>query len=326
VPSTPGAGRVEPVEATHHSFDEREIDIGGVPRDGGEHMVASAHPAIEVVRATPGGDRVEPWIDEVRADLESLHGEASTTNGFQQPKRDGGLADPAPRAGDHENTRRLHGLGPINTGHTVPEHPRHPCRMPVSIPPDAVLSLGPSSGRARALGGDHGDMRPAGLRPGYGSVKNDGREAALVKQSQKRRLWHSPGESPEPIIDALQLCQGRSLDEGDLSDDGSPTGLQDSPEFRYHGGLVRAEVEQAIRVGSIERRISEWHRLGLTPLEAHVVGSGGGGQPSRSVTISSERSRPTTEPPGPTTRPARTESIPPPDPRSSTCWPGVSPR
>ncbi len=90
------------------------------------------------------------------------------------------------------------------------------------------MRSGTSAGPLRS---DYGYVRSPRLGAGVdGPVENlHGRESSVVKQSQKRRLWQSPGESPEPVIGALHVRRRQRFREGDLCDDGTPVWLQDSP-------------------------------------------------------------------------------------------------
>ena len=99
---------VKSIEAAHHSLDDGQIDVGGLPGNGREHMIAPAHPPIEVVGASAGDHLVEPRVDEVRADLKTLDGEPAAAERFQQAKRDRGLSHPARYAGNHDKARRSH--------------------------------------------------------------------------------------------------------------------------------------------------------------------------------------------------------------------------
>ena len=101
-------GGVEPVEAAHDTLDDRQINVGGMAGDRREHMIAPAHPSIEIVGAAAGDDLVEPGVDEVGADLETLDGKPTTSERFQQAKCDGGFTHPARYARDHQKARRLH--------------------------------------------------------------------------------------------------------------------------------------------------------------------------------------------------------------------------
>ena len=99
------AAAVDAVEAAHHPLDDRDVGLRGAPRDGGQHGLAAAHPAVEVVGRAPRRDLVQPGIDEVGTDLERLHAEAAPAQRAQQSERDRRLADAARRARDHENAR-----------------------------------------------------------------------------------------------------------------------------------------------------------------------------------------------------------------------------
>jgi hypothetical protein len=71
------ARTVDAVEAAHHTFDDRDVGIGRAARDGVQHRMATAHPAVEVVRGPAARDFVQPRVDEVGAHLERLHDEAA---------------------------------------------------------------------------------------------------------------------------------------------------------------------------------------------------------------------------------------------------------
>ena len=95
-----------PVEAAHHTLDEREIGVRRVLRHGGAHVIARAHPAVQAVGRTPRHEGVEAGIDEVGADLEGLHLETAAAQRLEQAEGDRGLAHAAPHPRDDE--RRNH--------------------------------------------------------------------------------------------------------------------------------------------------------------------------------------------------------------------------
>src|SRR5439155_26989475 len=102
------APAVDAVEAPHHALDHREVGATRVARDTGQHRLTSAHPAVEVVRRAPRGERVEARIDEVGPRLERLDPEAAPSQRFEEPERDRGLAHPGHHPRDHERTRGHH--------------------------------------------------------------------------------------------------------------------------------------------------------------------------------------------------------------------------
>src|SRR5213078_2830978 len=99
------ARAVDAVEAPHHAFDHGEVGAARVTRDAREDGLAPAHPAVEVVRGVPGGERVEARIDEVRSHLERLDPEATPSERLEQPERDRGLADAGGHPRDHQHAR-----------------------------------------------------------------------------------------------------------------------------------------------------------------------------------------------------------------------------
>src|SRR5262249_36056764 len=113
------AGRVDAVEAAHHALDDRNVGVAGPPRDGVEHRVASAHPAVEVVRRPAACDRVQPRIDEIGTDLERLH-DATAPRAARGPGR--GARAPAGTAVCR--TRRA--LPATTRTRVTPDRPRRP--------------------------------------------------------------------------------------------------------------------------------------------------------------------------------------------------------
>ena len=104
-----------PVEAAHHTLDEREIGVRRVLRHGGAHVIARAHPAVEAVGRAPGHERVEAGIDEVGADLEGLHRETATAQRLEEAEGDRGLPDAAPHPRDDERGDHASALGTAET-------------------------------------------------------------------------------------------------------------------------------------------------------------------------------------------------------------------
>ena len=124
------AQAVEPVEAPHHPFDEREVGVAGVAGHGSGRVVAPAHPAVEVVGSAARHDLVKPGIDEVGANLEGLDREPAPAKGLEQCERDGGLADAARHATDDEETSRSSSRRTHPRPHRLPRAPRgHPGRV-----------------------------------------------------------------------------------------------------------------------------------------------------------------------------------------------------
>jgi len=103
---------VDAVEAAHHALDEGDVGPRRNPRDDVEHALAAAHPAVEIVGRPAGHDGVQAGVDEVRPDLEGLHGEAAAPQRRQQTERDRRLADAAGHARHDEDARHGRPLGP----------------------------------------------------------------------------------------------------------------------------------------------------------------------------------------------------------------------
>ena len=97
------------VEASHHTFHEREVGPSCVARDRFEDALARAHPPVEVVRRSPGYRGVKAGIDEVWPDLERLNGQAAPSKRGHQPKRHGCLADTAVGTGNNNGAERPSG-------------------------------------------------------------------------------------------------------------------------------------------------------------------------------------------------------------------------
>ena len=101
------APAVDAVEAPHHALDHREVRVLGLASDAGQDRLTPAHPAVEVVRRAPRGERVEARIDEVWPHLERLDPEAAPSQRFEEPERDRGLAHPGRHPRDHEHSSHV---------------------------------------------------------------------------------------------------------------------------------------------------------------------------------------------------------------------------
>ncbi len=82
------------------------LDNGDVLSLGGcgkqvEVGLRRKHPAIQVVRRSTGCELVQAWIDEIRADLEGLHSDLSSSESSQQADRYSGLAGSSHRSRDY---------------------------------------------------------------------------------------------------------------------------------------------------------------------------------------------------------------------------------
>ncbi len=98
-----------PVEETHDAFDDGDVGIGRGARDELFHVIASHHPAVEVVAGPSRGDGKVGGVEEIGSHLEGLDPCSPAAKGCYEGKGERrlsraafGSADDNPGAVDHD--------------------------------------------------------------------------------------------------------------------------------------------------------------------------------------------------------------------------------
>ena len=89
-----------PVEETHDAFDDGDVGIGRGARNELLHVIASHHPAVEVVAGPSRGDGKVRGVEEVGPHLEGLYPRAPAAKGRHEGKGDRRLSGAAFRSSD----------------------------------------------------------------------------------------------------------------------------------------------------------------------------------------------------------------------------------
>ena len=94
------------VEEGLAALDDGDVGVGGEAGDAREVVLAAQHPPVEVERGAPGGGLVEERVEQVGANLETLHAETALAKRRHQTHREGGLTHASLRAGDDDDLHR----------------------------------------------------------------------------------------------------------------------------------------------------------------------------------------------------------------------------